>query len=254
MHFPRTSLRRTTTAMAMVCAFGIVGTPARAGDNPGYDRPGLGFTPAVLQAGEVTWEQGLPDWSHAGGASLYTADTSLRVGIGGPFELHLGSSYNRLSTPTTTAWGRGDSSIGLKFALPASGKLSWGLLGNVTFTDGARALRGDNRQYLLGAVFNWQATPRDSLGAYLETVRSGGRNDQLVALHAGRALDDSVGVYAEAAWQHSATDGSGSMAGAGLAWQATPRVQLDASFRHRLGGVADDWQAGLGVSVYFGRL
>ena len=115
-------------------------------------------------------------------------------------------------------------------------------------------MRGDNRQYLLGAVFNWQATPRDSLGAYLETVRSGGRNDQLVALHAGRALDDSVGVYAEAAWQHSATDGSGSMAGAGLAWQATPRVQLDASFRHRLGGVADDWQAGLGVSVYFGRL
>lgn len=240
--------------MAVVCAFGVVGIPARADDNPGYDRPGLGFTPAVLRTGNITWEQGLPDWSRAGGAALCSADTLLRLGVGGPFELQLGTSYNHLSTPATTAWGRGDSSIGLKFALPASGELSWGLLGNVTFTDGARALRGDARQYLLGAVFNWQIDPRNTLGAYLETVRSGGRNDHLVALHAGRALGDSVGVYAEAAWRHSATDGSGSTAGAGLAWQATPRVQLDASFRRRLGGATDDWQAGLGLSVYFGRL
>jgi hypothetical protein len=43
------------------------------------------------------------------------------------------------------------------------------------------------------------------------------------------------------------------MAGAGLAWQVTPRVQLDGSFRHRLGGHADPWEAGLGVSVYFGH-
>jgi len=33
----------------------------------------------------------------------------------------------------------------------------------------------------------------------------------------------------------------------------TPRVQLDASARHRLGGRAPEWEAGLGVSVYFGR-
>jgi hypothetical protein len=30
-------------------------------------------------------------------------------------------------------------------------------------------------------------------------------------------------------------------------------VQLDGSVRHRLAGHADTWEAGIGVSVYFGR-
>lgn len=226
---------------------------AYAGDNPGYDRPGLGFAPAALQAGDITWEQGLPDWSRGDGASLHTADALLRLGLGGPFELQLGTSYNRLSAAARHASGRGDSSLGLKFALPASGDFSWGLLGSVTFTDGARDFRGDGRQYLLGAAFNWRLDARDSLGAYLENVRSNGRDDHLVALNAGRALSDAFGVYVEAAWQHAADAGNGSMAGAGATWQATSRVQLDASFRHRLGGAADTWQAGFGVSVFFGR-
>ena len=226
---------------------------ARAGENPGYDRPGLGFAPAVLQAGDVTWEQGLPDWSDADDASLYTADALLRLGVGGPFELQLGTSYNRLSAAGQHASGRGDSSVGLKFALPASGAFSWGLLGSMTFTDGAHALRGDDRQYLLGAAFNWQLDARNALGAYLENIRSDGHDDHLVALNAGRALTDSFGVYVEAAWQHVADAGNGSMAGAGVTWQAMPRVQLDASFRHRPGGVVDTWQAGFGVSVFFGH-
>lgn len=226
---------------------------ARASDNPGYDRPGLGFTPAVLQAGDITFEQGLPDWGEAGGASLYTADSVLRLGVGGPFELQFGTSYNRLSMAGQNMWGRGDSSLGLKFAPPASGDFSWGLLSSVTFTDGARAFRDDDSKYLLGATFNWQINLRDALGAYVETVLHGRRDDQLVVFNAGRNLADSLGAYVEIAWQHQAGAGNGSMAGAGLAWRVTPRVQLDGSFRHRLGGEADTWEAGLGVSVYFGR-
>lgn len=226
---------------------------AHAGDNPGYDRPGIGFSPAVLAAGDVTWEQGLPDWNQSDGSSLYTADTLLRLGAGGPLELQFGTSYNRLSAAGETALGRGDSSLGLKFALPASGAFSWGLLGSVTFTDGSREFGGADRQYLMAAAFNWQLDPRDALGAYLETVHSGDRDDRLVAFNAGRALTDSVGAYAEVAWQHADGNGNGSMAGAGLTWQVTPRVQLDGSFRHRLGGRADTWQAGLGVAVYFGH-
>ena len=248
----RRSIRRRPAALLALLALVAAGT-ARADGNPGYDRPGLGFAPAVLRPGDFTWEQGLPDWSRADGASLYTADTLLRIGVGGPFELQFGTSYNHLSAPALSTWGRGDSSIGMKFALPASGNFRWGLLGNVTFTDGARDFRGDYRQYLLGAALNWQLNPRDSLGAYLETVRSSGRDDHLVAFNASRALNDSVGVYTEVVWQHVAGLGDGSMAGAGLAWQATPRVQLDAGFRHRIHGTADTWQAGFGVSVYFGH-
>lgn len=247
---PKTYYRH---AVMFLLALGMASS-AHAGDNPGYDRPGLGFSPAVLAAGDFTWEQSLPDFSHSDDTSLYTADTLLRLGIGGPLELQLDTSYNHLSVPGNSTWGRGDTSIGVKFAPASVGAFGWGVLGSVTFTDGASEFSGGHHQYLLGAAFNWQLDPRNSLGAYLETVRSDGRHDHLIALNAGRALTDVVGGYVEVAWLHTADIGDGSMAGAGLTWQITPRVQLDGSFRHRVGGHADTWQAGLGVSVYFGNL
>jgi hypothetical protein len=248
------ALRRVVAAVTIVLC---VASPAFADGNPGYDRPGLGFTPAVLHTGDVTWEQGLPDWNRADdGSSQYTADTLLRLGIGGPLELQLGTSYNRLhptSMGSGASYGRGDSSVALKFALPAAGAFSWGLLGSVEFNDGARNFRGDRRQYLLGAAFNWQLDTRHALGMYLQNVRAGGRNSPLLALNASHALTATLNGYVEVVQQHDVDTGNGSMAGAGLAWQVTPRVQLDGSFRHRLAGHADSWEAGFGVSMYFGR-
>ncbi|MEY2150502.1 transporter [Rhodanobacter sp. 115] len=262
MDFSRYEGLRRCALLAALALGAIAGLPAlaHADDNPGYDRPGLGFTPAVLGAGDVTLEQGLPDWSRGQGggigSSQYTADTLLRVGLGGPLELQLGSSYNRLHplpTHSGARYGRGDSSVAMKFALPASGAFSWGLPGSVEFTDGARDFRNDQRQYLLGADFNWQLDPRNALSMYLQNVRAGGRDSTLLALNASHALTSTLNGYVELAQQHDANTGTGSMAGAGLAWQVTPRVQLDGSVRHRLAGHADTWEAGIGVSVYFGR-
>lgn len=235
---------------------------AHADGNPGYDRPGLGFTPAVLQAGDFAWEQGLPDASRdrSDGVSStqYGADTLLRLGLGGPFELQLGGSpYNHLwktgAGVRHRGHGRGDTTLGMKFALPASGAFSWGLLGSVEFTDGARDFRNPRRQYLLGAEFNWPWSARNTAALYLENVRSGGRDSRLLAVNDSYALASTFSGFVEIALQDDADGGHGSRAGAGLAWMATPRVQLDASARHRLGGRAPDWEAGLGVSVYFGR-
>ncbi|WP_329743015.1 transporter [Dyella sp. A6] len=245
------AFRRATVAGLFIAC---LAAPAFANDNPGYDRPGLGFAPAVLQAGAVTWEQGLPDWSRAAdGSSLYSADSLLRIGVGGPLELQLGSSYNRLDQQGMHRYGRGGSSLGLKFALPAHGAVSWGLLGSVGFTDGAAAFRNPRRDYLLGADIAWQRSTRNALGAYVENVRSGGRDSRLLALNDGYAITPTLSAYVEAAWQYQAGAGAGSMAGAGLAWLVTPRVQLDGSFRHRLQGQADTWEAGFGVSIYFGH-
>lgn len=262
MDFSRYGGIRRCALLAAIALGMLAGPPtvAHADDNPGYDRPGLGFTPAVLHAGDLTLEQGLPDWSRgqSGGiaSSQYTADTLLRLGLGGPLELQLGTSYNRLHpgpAGTGAAYGRGDSNMAVKFALPASGAFSWGLLGSVEFNDGARDFRGDRRQYLLGAAFNWQLDTRNALGMYLQDVRAGGRDSSLFALNASHALTSTLDGYAEVAEQHDIDTGHGSMAGAGLAWQVTPRVQLDGSFRHRLAGHADTWEAGCGVSIYFGR-
>jgi hypothetical protein len=236
--------------------------PALA-DNPGYDRPGHGFTPVVLGAGDITIEQGLPDWSRVRQdgitSSQYTADSLLRIGIGGPLELQLGSSpWNSLrqsgAGSDDRSQGHGDTILGLKMALPSPNQIfSWGLRGSVEFTDGAKAFRSARRQYLLGAQFNLQASERNSLGLYLQNVRSGGADNTTVAVSDNYALSKTLMLYAETAWLHAPGQGSGTFAGAGLAWMITPRVQFDAGFDRRLGGVAPEWQSNLGVAIYFGH-
>ncbi|MFA6229457.1 MAG: transporter [Rhodanobacter sp.] len=238
-------------------------TPTAWADNPGYDRPGLGFTPAALDAGDLTIEQGLPSWSHdqrAGVSSTqYSADSLLRLGLGHSLELQLGGSlYNRLrQTGAGTqleSTGRGDSNLALKFVLPSpSTSFNWGLLGSVEFTDGSRDFRNNRPQYLLGLSASQQLNEGSSLGTYLEDVRASGRDSYTAVINHSQALGKSLSLYVEVAWQHEAGSPSGTLGGGGLAWQATPRLQLDAGFRHRLSGTLPDWWAGLGISMFLGH-
>lgn len=246
--------RRCLYGPVLAAVLGLAATgAAHAGDNPGYDRPGIGFTPSVLAAGDLMWEQGLPDWSHAGEADVYTADTLVRVGLGGAFELQLGSSYNYATTPDWSESGRGSSSVGLKFALPSSGPLSWGVLGSVTLTDGDKLFANQKRNYLLGVAANYQLNRDNALGAYVESTHNDFGNTQTVAVNAGHAFSASVGAYVEVAWMDfGRTPDSVSMAGAGITWTPTPNVQLDASFRQSLDSDVDQWQAGLGFAIFFG--
>jgi hypothetical protein len=256
----RTARLAAIGALALCCTFIA---PVAHADNPGYDRPGYGFTPAVLAAGDITIEQGLPDWSrdHDNGvnSSLYSANSLLRIGVGGPLELQIGSSpWNSLRESgngvDSRSQGHGDTSLALKLALPSSNKaFTWGLLGSVEFTDGARDFRNDQRQYLLGAQFNLQATEHHSLGAYLEDVRSGHSDSTTIALSDNYSATSTLTLYAETALLHSPDQGHGLVAGAGLAWMASPRVQLDAGLDHHVSGNASEWMTNLGVSVYFGH-
>ncbi|WEN13405.1 transporter [Rhodanobacter sp. AS-Z3] len=261
--------RRRQIRHALICTTTIAllgwlcaAQPARA-DNPGYDRPGYGFTPVVLGPGDITLEQGLPDWSltkqDGATSAQYTADSLLRIGLGDSLELQLGSSpWNALrqtgNDGVARYRGHGDSSLGLKLALPSSAtSFSWGLLASVEFTDGAQAFRSDRRQYLFGAQFNLQVNERNGLGLYLQDVRNGGLNNTTLALGDNYSLSRTLALYVETVALHAPDQGNGTLAGAGLTWMINPRVQLDAGFDHRLGGVAPRWQSNLGVSIYFGR-
>lgn len=239
---------------ALTLCLGIfVSLPALAQveDNPGYDRPGLGFTPTVLQPGDFTLEQGLPDWSRTDGISLYNADTLFRLGIGHSLELQLGTGWNRLEGSGSTIDGRTDTSLAVKFAPSTTGIVSWGLLGSVGFTDGARAFRAQRNQYLLGASVNWRRSAEHALALYVEVVH-GDTDSQLLAVNDSWVLTPALGMYVELAEQHLDGVGHGSMGGAGLTWQTTPHVQLDIGVRRRLSGYADTWQGGVGFAVYFG--
>jgi len=245
---------------ALVCA--SAASPALA-DNPGYNRPGLSFSPSVLDLGDVTLEQGLPDWTRGRDdgvtSSTYTADTSLRIGLGHQLEVELGDSfYNHLHMSgdgdNESSTGRGDSSVALKYALPSPFKqLTWGLLGSMEFTDGKPAFRNDDKTYQLGMAANWQLDDKNTLGGYINDSRMGGRDSDTFSINENHALTSQLSVYVEFAVEHDPDNGNGTLAGGGLAWAFTPNVQLDASVRHRISGYANDWEAGLGASVYFGH-
>lgn len=239
-----------------------IALPVRA-DNPGYDRPGLGFSPAVLDAGALTVEQGLPSWSEnrQGGirSAQYSADSLLRLGLGHALELQFGATpWNHLQQtgPGIDARnvGHGDSSLALKLALPSSSAaFSWGLLASVEFTDGAAAFRNSQPQVSLGMVLSRQLDQSNSLGAYTSVLQAGSQHGYTLAVNRGHALTSTLSIYAEAAWQRQPGQGAGTVAGGGLAWMASRRVQLDASLRHHVSGRSDQWWAGLGASIYFGH-
>ncbi len=267
MDFSRYGRPRPVHIAARRCGLALLGlglaAPAWADTNPGYDRPGLGFTPVALAPGAVTVEQGLPDWTRGAQdgstTTLYSADTLIRLGLGHQLELQLGGSlYNYQQTReagrSEVREGHGDSSLSLKYVLPSSQPaFSWGLLGSVVFTDGAPALRSPQRQYLLGLQLNLQVDSRNILGAYAQDLRSGGSDSELIAVSENYLPSADWMLYAEAALEHNAASRSGMLVGAGAGWQVSERVQLDAGFRRRLYGQVNDWEGGLGVSIYFGH-
>lgn len=236
--------------------------PALAED-PSFDRPGYGFAPGVLRAGDITIEQGLPDWqrdrSQGVTSSQYSADTLLRIGLGGSLEAQLsGSPWNSLREQgagvDSIRHGHGDTQLGLKLALPSGNSdFTWGLLGSMEFNDGDKDFRADRRQYLLAAQLNLQVNEQHSLGMYLEDVRSGGRDTTTAAFGDSVKLSQTFALYVETAWLHSPDQGAGVVAGGGVTWTPITRLQFDAGFDRRVGGMAPEWQANLGVSMYFAR-
>ncbi|HEY9130608.1 MAG TPA: transporter [Dyella sp.] len=244
----------------LLLGMAIVAGPALADDAPGFDRPGYGFAPGALPAGGLALEQGLPTWTLGNDSgtrsSLYSTDSLLRIGLGAHLELQLGSTpFNRLSereaTSSTVMHGRGDSTLGLKLGLPsASDAWSWGVLGTMEFTDGARGIRNDRRQYTLGLVAVQQVDEDHQWSYFAQDQRSGNQSSYQLAADYNIALDKHWGVYGEAAAVHE--DGrSGMQLGNGFTWQPNARVQWDAWWRRRVAGDANDWEGGLGVAVYF---
>lgn len=236
---------------------------AWADDSPGYDRPGFGFATRPVGAGQFAFEQGLPDWSRSRDAgqstTLTTFDSLLRAGLGSGFELQLGTSpANRLAIHGDNVneihHGRGDSIIGLKWA-PSTGSdaWSWGALLNYEFTDGAHAIRNDHPTTTLGLDVDQKLTDNVDLGYFAQLEHSGHHSGYVLAPSWNLQLSDQVGTFIEAAWERDPQQGQGSQAGAGLFWQPWDRLQLDTWLRRRLGGHVPVWEAGLGVSVLFGR-
>jgi hypothetical protein len=248
--------RQTLIALALLTT-----ATAALADPPDFDRPGAGFATNVLPAGGFALEQGLPTFTRERQSGLtddqYTADSLIRIGLGGPAELQLGGSlWNRLNERGNGlrghVTGHGDSSAGLKLSPSSDGAFSWAALGQVTFANGNDAFSNGAKEYSLGATGQWTASESYATTLYANVDRLQGRNTWTLAPTFDFKFANHWMAYLETDLIHDADEGNEGLAGGGLALIIGEHVQADASVLHRVGARGPVWQAGLGLSVYFG--
>lgn len=247
-------LRVFAIASLLVCA-----QPCLA-DAPPFDRPGIGFASAVLPVGSFDWEQGLPDLQRdsSGGvtSTTYTADTLFRFGLTSTLELQvLGSPWNRTTIHApgfrTHVDGAGDTAIGLKWAPPLASK-QWTLafLGMASFDTGSVAFTNGHTVASLGAAATRDLGDGRSLEFYGNDDHGGGTDTWTLSANYGFPIRGNFSGYVEAA---RATGGgaSSSLAGGGLIWLLSERVQFDLYADGGLTRSSPDLLAGFGVSFFW---
>lgn len=234
--------------------------PATAA-TPAFDRPGIAFATDVIPRAAISLEQGLPDFSRSsdGGVktSFYSAGTNVRIGLIDGVELQLATAlFNQLEVKTggrtQTTRGAGDTRLGFKVALPSAAEsFSWATLGSITFDTGASEFSNNAKQYDLGVALAVDLGKDVSGGFYVNATHLDGENAVVISPSLSFALSETVGSYVEAGYFTNAGAPSSSVAGAGLTWMATPRVQLDLSADFGLNSQSPDVTGGFGVSIYF---
>lgn len=252
---------------------------ASAQETIATDRPGFAFSPVAVPTGSLQIEVGAPQIARVGVAaldgegsgldatsSLLNFPTTLRFGVAPRLELRAFSTlYNRVSLEVegdnasleASDGGFGDVELGLKYqVLEASeGVPNLSLIPTVVFPTGADGFTvGDpviNANAAAGFTLPSGFGATLVAGATIPTAEESTVTANLVAL-VGRSFSSAVSAYVEAAM--FPTDGATPVyVGAGLAFLATPTVQLDAFFDAGLNDEAVDLIGGVGISARFSR-
>ena len=259
LHVPRQFLRmKFCAAITLLACMGV----AQA-ETPAFDRPGIAFSVTTLPAGSLSWEQGLLDLSRDRSDGItrteYNAGSLLRVGLGEKIELQVGhAAFNLLRSTGAGAGeslrehGAGDTSLALKVALPALGEnLQWALLGSTTLATGNAAFSAGDTAYALGTTLEWSLDERSALAFYANVETQDGGTTLSLSPSYSVALNDAVGLFAEAGYTRNRHLPDDVVAGGGVTWMVAPTVQLDLSANVGLTSDSTDLQASFGVSVFF---
>jgi hypothetical protein len=228
-------------------------------DTPSFDRPGIAFATQTLPAGSWDWEQGLPDVvrnnDRGTESTLYSADTRIRFGLTSKLEFQIADSlYNQLQTRTvdtaTTQHGASDLTLALKLAMPSTQSISWALLGGVSLTTGQDPFTSDTQQYLLAVSSSARFDDSYAAGMYASVNRAGHDNTYTLSPNVSFSLTTTLGGYVEGGYTFGSNIDKIEVAGGGLAWMVSDRVQLDIYALFGLTAISTDLQAGFGLSVY----
>lgn len=234
-------------------------------DSVGFDRPGIGFSTAIMPANHVAWEQGLPDMTYSKNkidgqsikTTMYQADTLIRTGLGSNIELQLGwagATWLRSSSNTGSQqhFGYADSSIGIKALLPLSSQqLSWAVLLASTLNTGDAEFGDDKKTLSVGSTLNYDINDAYSTALYANVDRYDGDHTWTVSPSLSFALTDNIGSFIEYGYSKAQGQSQQSVMGGGLTWMVHPKVQLDLSADIGLNHEAPDLQGGFGISINF---
>ena len=247
-------LKFFTVATLLAC------TGVAQAETPAFDRPGIAFSVTTLPAGTVSWEQGLPDLSRDRSDGItqtqYSTASLLRVGLAERLELQVGhAAFNVLRSTGTEGSqresGTGDTSFALKLALPSPGNnLEWALLGSASLATGDMAFSAGDTAYALGATLEWSLGQRSTVALYANVQTLDGQTTLAFSPSYSFALNDEVGLFAEAGYTRNRQQPDDMVAGGGVTWLVTPTVQLDLSANVGLTADSTDLQAGFGISMF----
>ncbi len=239
------------------------GTAPDAQVEIGFDRPGIGFSTSIMPANTVAFELGLPDFSYskqkvAGQTqrdSLYQTDMLLRTGLGGNAELQLGWagamwSRSKSAGQTQRESGYGDSSIGLKVAIPLpSQAFSLAFMAGSSLSTGDGAFGDEKRTASFGGTVNYALNDSISTALYGNVDRYAGDNTWTVSPSVSLSLSDRLASFVEYGYSKSKGQPQQSVVGGGLTFMLCPRVQLDISADVGVNNQAPDVQGGFGISI-----
>lgn len=252
-------MKRLLWLLAVAIAAPAVAQPVE--ETPAFDRPGISFSVTTLPVGSVAWEQGLPDASrdrHNGVTiSDYAAATNLRVGLADKLELQLGhSAFNwrrqRGHGLSERQRGSGDTTLLLKRSLPlASPDLGWALMGGATLSTGDVEFSNGRTSYTMGSTLEWARGERSAIALYLNADWDRADTTWTLSPSYSLSLNDRWAVFVEAGYSRSSLDGENYVAGGGVTWMLTPRLQLDMYSDFGLTKASTDVQAGFGFSLFF---
>ncbi|MDI1253412.1 transporter [Thermomonas sp.] len=233
---------------------------AALADTPPFDRPSFSFAPAVLPAGSFAWEQGLPDMERDsdGGARMttYAADTVLRFGLTSNIEVQLHTSpWNRMTTRVENLHadveGTGDSALGIKWAPLLDSKV-WTLavLGLISVDTGSSAFSNGHTVTSLGVAAGRDFGDNHSLGLYANVDHGAGQNTWTESANFNFPIQGGFGGFVQVG-RFNGGGTSRSLAGGGITWLLHDCVQVDLGANFGLTSRSPDYQAGLGVSVFW---
>ena len=253
------------------CAAALAGaTLAHAADDTiATDRPDFVESSDVVGPGRFQVETGLTSDRHAqGGVAVrtLTTPTLLRYGSGETTELRLetdGWTHERTTAPGTslTEHGWSDLSFGVKWHVLDNAGTTPGVawLLHVDTATGSAPFRGQGLRPSLRAAIEWDLPEEFSVGLmpgiYLDRDDAGKRfAGGIFAVTLGKEWSPRWHSFLEVAGQQLAAKRNGGSVvtlDTGLAFVATPTLQLDIEVSRGLTDAAPDFESGVGVSIKF---